>query len=371
MPNRESWVDFKQVREKVDILQVLESYGVELRVKGHQGQGFCPLPSHEGQRRSPSFSVHLKKGIWQCFGCGAKGNVIDLAARMEGLDPERKEDVRKAALLLQERFLGGGTPSDERECKPARKRVVKTASTRRSKADPEPPQPEIESESAAPELEDARPRVANAPLNFELKRLDPDHPYLRERKLTPETISHFGIGFCKQGMMKDRIAIPLHDAEGRLIGYAGRIVDDAKIGKDCPKYLLPGERERDGTVFEFHKSLFLFNGHRIAAPVEDLVVVEGFFGVFWLHQSGWKNVVALMGATCSPEQAALIVRMTDFDSRVWIMADGDAAGRRCAQSLFAEVAPDRFVRWLALDPDKQPEDCDSERLFDLLAVPVK
>jgi len=370
LPEGKNWVDFKQIRESVDILSVLESYRVELRVKGHQAQGFCPLPSHEGQRRSPSFSVHLKKGVWQCFGCGAKGNVIDLAARMEGLDPDRKEDIRKAALLLQERFLNcGDDPPGERECKPANRRVVNAGSGQ----EPKPRSKDDPSEPASPEAEpdDNRPRVVNALLNFELKRLDQGHPYLRERKLTPETIAHFGIGFCKQGMMQDRIAIPLHDTEGSLIGYAGRIVDDAKIGKDCPKYLLPGERERDGTLYEFRKSRFLFNGHRIGTAIEDLIVLEGFFGVFWLHQCGWKNVVALMGATCSPEQASLIVRMTDFDSRVWIMTDGDAAGVRCAQSVFNEVAPDRFVRWLKLEEKEQPEDCDADRLFEMLAMPVK
>lgn len=272
-----NWVDFKQVREGVDILQVLDGYGIELRVKGRQAQGFCPLPTHEGQRRSPSFSVHLEKGIWQCFGCGAKGNVIDLTARMEGLDPVRKEDIRKTALLLQERFLGGESPSGERESKPARKRVVIQAQSKCSE-----PEPELEAEPRPVNeaAEDDRPRIVNAPLNFELKRLDPDHSYLRNRKLTPETIAHFGIGFFKQRMMKDRIAIPLHDAEGQLIGYAARIVDDAMIGKDCPKYLLSEERERDGTLFEFRKSLFLFNGFRLAAPVEGLIFVEGFFGVF-------------------------------------------------------------------------------------------
>src|ERR1043166_7889114 len=102
-----TWIDFKELRQRLSFEAVLRHYGVELKIKGKQHQGFCPLPthpSHEGARRSPSFSANLEKGIFQCFGCGAKGNVIEFAARMEGLDPAKGEDFRKAALMLQERF---------------------------------------------------------------------------------------------------------------------------------------------------------------------------------------------------------------------------------------------------------------------------
>jgi DNA primase len=171
--------------------------------------------------------------------------------------------------------------------------------------------------------------------------------------------------------MANRIAIPLHDAEGRLVGYAGRIIDDQLIDEETPKYRLPGVRERDGKVFEFSKGAFLFNGHRIRSPVDELVIVEGFFDAIWLHQAGWRNVVALMGASCSPEQAMLIFRMTHFDARIRIMTDGDEAGDRCAKSIFEEIAPERFVNWVQLDPGKDPAQYDPEALHEFLDLPVR
>ena len=54
------------------------------------------------------------------------------------------------------------------------------------------------------------------------------------------------------------------------------------ITEDNPRYRFPGKRERDGKLFEFRKTLFLYNGFRIKAPVDDLIVVEGFTGVWWL-----------------------------------------------------------------------------------------
>jgi DNA primase len=214
------------LRAELSFIDILHHYGVELKERGEQWQGFCPLPTHEGKRNSPSFSANVGKGIRQCFGCGAKGNLIEFATRMEGLNPDNPEDFRKAALLLQRTF---GKDGGEREQPP------KPKEARRERNEQE----DHEEESSG---------VVNAPLDFELHRLDYSHPYLRERGFTEETIKTFGLGYCERGPMKGRIAIPLHDAKGALIGYAGRIVDEEAVGKDTPRYLFPGSRERNGPV---------------------------------------------------------------------------------------------------------------------------
>ena len=62
-----NWIDFKALRAKLDFEAVLKHYGVEVKRKGNQHQGFCPLPNHNGKKNSPSFSAQLEKGIFQCF----------------------------------------------------------------------------------------------------------------------------------------------------------------------------------------------------------------------------------------------------------------------------------------------------------------
>jgi hypothetical protein len=42
------------------------------------------------------------------------------------------------------------------------------------------------------------------------------HPYLSERGLTPATIETFGLGYSEKGIMKNRIAIPINNREGKL-----------------------------------------------------------------------------------------------------------------------------------------------------------
>lgn len=315
------WIDFKELRGKLDFAKVLRFYNVEPKLRDDQHHGFCPLPSHNGKRNSPSFSANMKKGIWQCFGCGAKGNVLDFAVLMESGNPQNGEDVQRVAAKLTEQVLGTSAPVEK---------------------------PKAEGSDIGENT------IINAPLDFALKGLDASHPYLRKRDFTPETVARFGLGFCARGLLKERIAIPLHDHGGKLIGYAGRVVDDATITEENPKYLFPGTRERKGSVYEFRKSLFLYNGHRIVAPVEDLAVVEGFASVWWFSQAGIGNVVAVMGASCSEEQARLIVSLVAPSGRVWICPDGDKAGIRCAENLLTLIAPHRFVRSVKLGADKQP-----------------
>jgi DNA primase len=145
-------------------------------------------------------------------------------------------------------------------------------------------------------------------------------------------------------------------------------VDDSIINEDNPRYRLPGERERDGKIFEFRKTLFLYNGFRVKTPVDDLIVVEGFTSVWWLTQNGLPHVVGTMGADCSERQAELIVSLMKPDGRVWLMPDGNQtgnrneAGKRCAQSLLMQVSAYRFVRWVKLTDDTQPTDLSVEQL---------
>lgn len=178
-----NWIDFKTLRERLDFAAVLQHYGVEVKRKGDQHHGFCPLPGHEGKRNSPSFSANLTRGIFQCFGCKAKGNVLEFAALMEKIDPKDGTALREVAMRLQQRFC----PEPENNPPPAKS--------------PVPPK--------KPEPKDEKPVIVNPPLDFELKGLSPEHPYLLGRGFTPQTIERFGLGYCGRGLLKSRIAIPL------------------------------------------------------------------------------------------------------------------------------------------------------------------
>jgi DNA primase len=71
--------------------------------------------------------------------------------------------------------------------------------------------------------------------------------------------------------------------------------------------LFPSDREKDGTLYVFRKSELLYNAHAVKTlGRRGVTVVESYSAVWWLHQAGFPNVVAVMGSAMSTAQAALL-----------------------------------------------------------------
>src|SRR5260370_21996030 len=96
------WVDFKRLKEAVDMQMVLDHYSIKNLVKhGDEVRGACPI--HKGSERSKNFTVNIRKNAFKCFSkdCGASGNILDLVVGMEECT------VREAGIKLQEWFKVG------------------------------------------------------------------------------------------------------------------------------------------------------------------------------------------------------------------------------------------------------------------------
>jgi len=189
------WVSFAEIKSRVRLEEVLRSYGVDwLRRSGSQQyRGSCPIHLGEG---TEAFHVNLARGVFHCFACGAGGNVLDFVAGMEGCS------VREAALRLQGSLGQGNCPVRAPMGEAEHKKLV----TKKSEG--------------------------NRPLGFSLD-VDLTHPYLARRGIDPVTADLFGVGYYgKRGLMSGRIAIPIHDDQGRLVAYCGRALDSAPHGID-------------------------------------------------------------------------------------------------------------------------------------------
>lgn len=323
------WIDFAELKRQVSIHDVLARYGIldGLREK-KPGKlvGTCPI---HGGKNGTSFNVDTAKNVFHCFSeCGG-GNVLDLVVKLENCS------IREAGEKLSDWFelrfdrRDGIAKSAKRQAKP--RNAAATHNSGRSDAS-----------------------SVNPPLERPLKGLNHDHPYLVERGLTVPTIKEFGIGHCTRGLMRKRIAIPIHDDNGDLVAYAGRAVDH-ELAEANGKYRLP-----DG----FKKSFVLFNLHRAAEHSErGLILVEGFFDCFKLHQAGFPNVVALMGSTLSEPQQELILAHSD---RIALMLDGDDAGTKCLREFYGRLRQRLYLREIRLDAGEQPDNLSEERIRKLL-----
>jgi len=74
-------VDIAELKARNSLGDAVEAAGVAQRGKGRVRQGVCPFHK-EGEG---SFTVYADTEKFYCFGCGAKGDVLDFVQRMEGL----------------------------------------------------------------------------------------------------------------------------------------------------------------------------------------------------------------------------------------------------------------------------------------------
>jgi DNA primase len=337
-------VDIALVRNSVTIEQILAHYGLleTLIRKGDSLVGPCPI--HGGKNKT-QFSVSIPKNAFRCFGdCSSHarlhnggGNHISFVIVMEGIeepdDPDQHKAARKAALLMAEWF--------DINSKPVKWKPPQSSQTA-------PVRPPTVSTTEAPAEPDEKETLLNKPLPFTLQDLDPTHPYLKDRNFNQETLKYFGVGYYGgRGMMKGRIVIPIHDADGTLVGYVGRWPGDEPPEGEG-KYKLP---------HGFHKSILVYNLNRAKACARQhgLVVVEGYFDVMRLYQLGICHAVAIMGSSLSEVQADLIIEAVGPQGKVTLLFDGDESGRTCTDHVLSQLSGRAYVKALRLPDGVQPD----------------
>ena len=338
-----AFVDFKQVKSRVTLLQVLERYDLLRTLKRAADRLSGPCPLHRGSNPT-QFRVSVSRNCFNCFGtCGRGGNVIDFVSLREGIP------FRDAALLLQEWFMPNAAASRLAESVPLQP-------SSRSPSLPDLPPPTIP--AAANESSNDDEAGENLPLSFELKSLKQDHPYPAERGLTEATVKSYGIGYCSKGCLRGYLAIPIRNHEGKLVAYMGRWPGDPPA--DQPKYKLPKG---------FQKNLELFNlDHALQADAsQPLLVVEGVFDCLHLVQLGYVRTVALLGSTLSARQEVLLREAVGSRGTIILILDADAAGRKGAADAAGRLCRFCTVRIVDIgERHPQPEQLNAEEVAPLL-----
>lgn len=335
------WIDFKEFRQHLKFIKVLEHYKIPIQRKREQHVGPCPLPKHGNDRQKGTLSAHLVRGIFKCFGCKAQGNVLDFVALMEGVDPKDGRAVRGIISKLGPTLLRQTEPETKNPPTPAARSEAVN---------------QVGPASSAPSV--------NAPLDFELKGLVPEHPFLAELGLQSETVARFGLGVAQRGTFKGQLVIPLHDHQARLVGYAGLSLVDTVGSK--PSYRFPGKREHNGQVFDFHADKILYNGSRLKEPVANLVLVREIPAVWWLSNHGIDSVASTMGELLSVEQAPLVRAIVGRGGAVWVISAADNPGEAFLLSAIRQLSEDCFIRWVRVPVGKEIHEVPFDELKERL-----
>lgn len=290
MAENRPFVDFKAIKARVAIADVLARYQVSLvRVNQTALKGNCPLPSHSSGSKN-TFFVNEAKSVWYCHsdsckknGQRAGGNIIDFVALMEQCS------AYAAAKRVDELFPATGNAAINNSANGAGGAHQRT-------------------DAVAGNPSEMPTGMRNKPLAFALKDVNSAHPLIQERGISALTADRFGVGFFPgKGSMAGRIVFPLHE-DGSLIGYAGRTtlpVSDAN-----PKWL-------------FGKGLrktFLYGLDR-CDPAKPLILCESLWAPLWFHEHGLQ-AASLMGSEMTEEQE----RCLDPYPMITVALDNDVAG---------------------------------------------
>lgn len=333
----------EQVIAANDIVDVIGSH-VHLKKSGASFMGLCPFHNE----KTPSFSVHPGKQVFHCFGCGEGGNVLTFLMKYENYS------FQEALKVLADR--AGIKLPEANYSEEARKRNDQRAELLA-----------INKEAATYYFKLLRSPKGKKGL-----------AYFEERKLSPQTMSAFGLGFAdgsssdmvshlrskgfsdenillsgiaaydeKRGLHDkfwNRVIFPIMDVTNRVIGFGGRVMGDGK-----PKYLNSPETP----VFDKSRNLY---GLNIAKKTKCgyFILCEGYMDVIAMHQAGFTQAVASLGTSFTDGQAAVLKR---YVKQVLLSYDSDGAGVKAAMRnigiLHAAGLTGRVVN---LEPYKDPDE---------------
>ena len=324
-----------ELRSKLNIVDVISSY-IPLSKKGRNYFGLCPF--HDDH--TPSLSVSEEKQIYKCFVCGESGNVFNFVMNYEHIS-------FKEAVINLAKTIGMDLGENVK---------VKT-----------------DSFAKYYEIMDIANKFYQN--NLLSKEGSLARKYLDGRKLTKEIIAEFEIGLSlnkydqltnllmnkgksleelnlidlsntNRDSFINRIMFPLHNKDGKVIGFSGRIYDNSDLNKYQNTKETPIFKKRDN----------LFNYHRAKDEIRKskyVIVMEGFMAVIRAYSIKVKNCIATMGTALSTEQAALIKKLSN---NIYLCYDGDEAGKKATITSgdeFVKMGCNVFVVPLTdkLDPD--------------------
>ncbi len=333
--------DIERVRESTDIVNIITDY-LPLKKTGTNHVGLCPFHNE----KTPSFTVSEAKQFFHCFGCGEGGDVVTFIMKKENLDfPEAVKFLAdKAGILIEES-----------------KHTDKQLDEKRAKG--------YEINKDAARFFYANLWREQIPLN-----------YLRSRNIPDKTIRQFGLGYAMDSWnslydylgskghsddeieslgligkrskgsgyydkFRNRIIFPIINAKGNILGFGGRVLDDA-----MPKYL----NSQETYIFNKGYNLYGLNLLNKFSNKKRIILVEGYMDVISLFSKGINYSVASLGTALTKRQASLIKR---YGNEVYIAYDSDNAGVKATEKAVRILGnQDIDPKIIILDEFKDPDD---------------
>lgn len=220
-----------------------------------------PCPFHE--EKKPSLCFDLNKGIFHCFGCGAKGNIYDFVSMIEKVS-------KLEAVKIVSKIMNGNIPKSI----------------------------EIE-DNTTQWLKDAKKEFRSFLVpDWNMKN------YLTDRGFTPSFLKKYGV---RVNVLSDyRWIIPLYE-RNKFVGFVRRLEN----GDGYKKYMYNRGFRRNKTLIGNYGG-------------DDIFVTEGILDYMKALQYGARNIVCLLGWRISKAQ---IIKLKQETNNLIVALDNDERGK--------------------------------------------
>jgi len=335
----------EEVRTSASVVDVVSEF-VQLRKRGKNYIGLCPFHNE----KTPSFTVSEEKQIFHCFGCHTGGNVFKFLMEFQKIS--FVEAVQHLAdqlgITIDYEQTGYSEQQTEQE-------IYYDINTETAKY------------------------FSNLLLNDDEGKFARE--YFQKRNIKPQTMRTFGLGYSLRGWenflnfskekgfdedkvvalglagrnkdgkvydkLSGRIIFPIFSPNGRVVAFAGRILDDKE---KTAKYL----NSPESLVYIKGRTLYgLSHAKDEIRKIDKAILVEGYMDLISLYQSGVKNVVAVSGTALTDDQVQLLSRYT---KNVVLLFDSDVAGIKASmRSIELLLKRDMEVKIVSLPEAEDPD----------------
>ena len=344
----------EEVRQRSDIIEIINSFVPLKKAGGGSWKGLCPFH----QERTPSFHVNANRQFYHCFGCGKHGDVFRFIMEWEKMDfPEAVRFLaqRCGVIVPEEEENSSWNQADRKRLRDKRERMFAilklfadfyhqnlidhpnsaVASYFRSR--------EIPMDVAEAFQIGAAPDSWEASLQYGLA-----NGFSEEELLDAGIVLRNAESNKIYDRFRNRLIFSIWDEQGRVVAFSARTVEAASDGA---KYVNSPET----AIFKKSKILYALPKIRQAVREQDRVILcEGQLDVIAVHRAGFPIAVAPQGTAFTEEQAQILKR---YAKKILVAFDSDSAGVKAVWRALEILLPLDFevgvVHWPGgKDPDE-------------------
>ncbi len=333
--------EIDNILENNNIVDVINSY-FPLKKAGANYRALCPF--HE--EKTPSFMVSERKQIYKCFGCGKAGNVITFIMEYEKISfiETLKKLAARAGITIKE------TKTDPK--KKTRKDLIYKIYSLTTSFYKENLQKHGQFVlEYLKKREITEETVAKFDIGYALDSYGGLKNYLLKNSINEKILEHTGL-FSKSekgifDTFRNRLMFPIHSITGKVIAFGGRVLQDDQSGG---KYINSPTTE----IYTKGNELYGLFVTKYEIQKRDFALVcEGYTDFLRLYENGFTNSVASLGTSITDAQINLLSR---FTKNIFIIYDGDIAGRKAAVRAAGNVIKKGYNTKIVVLPEKEDPD---------------